>query len=47
MREWQLLVEFLGEVRGYRLADLSRDEVTQFSAREQMMDWYRNRPGRP
>jgi hypothetical protein len=43
--EWQILVEFLGEVKGYRLADLSRDEVTLFSAREQMMNWYENRPG--
>jgi hypothetical protein len=44
MWEWQILVEFLGEVRGYRLSDLSRDEVTQSSARDQMMDWYQNRP---
>ena len=41
--EWQLLVEFLGEVRGYRLADLIRNEVTRHSTREQMLRWYRER----
>jgi hypothetical protein len=41
--EWQLLVEFLGEVEGLRLVDLIRDEVTLDSAREQMMAWYRER----
>jgi hypothetical protein len=39
--EWQLLVEFLGEVKGLRLADLIRDDVTMSSAREQMMAWHR------
>jgi hypothetical protein len=38
--EWQLLVEFLGEVEGYTLADLIREEVTESSAREQMMAWH-------
>jgi hypothetical protein len=38
--EWQLLVEFLGEVKGYRLADLVREDVTKASVREQMMAWY-------
>jgi hypothetical protein len=40
--EWQILVEFLGEVKGYHLVDLSRDEVTLASARKQMMDWWRS-----
>ena len=39
--EWQILVEFLGEVKGYHLVDLVREDVTSSSAREQMMDWYR------
>lgn len=39
--EWQLLVEFLGELKGYRLAELVRDEVTLPWARRQMMAWYR------
>jgi len=41
MWESQLLVEFLGEVKGYRLTDIVSDEVTDYSTREQMMDWYR------
>ena len=46
--ESQLLVEFLGEVKGYGLEDLVKDEVTQSSTREQMMAWYRNaRDSRP
>ena len=39
--ESQLLVEFLGEVKGYRLADLAREDVTESSVREQMIAWYR------
>ena len=39
--ESQLLVEFLGEVKGYRLTDIIRDEVTESSSRELMMAWYR------
>lgn len=42
--EWQLLVEFLGEVKGYRLADLVRADVTMSSVQEQMMNWYRSVP---
>ncbi len=40
--ESQLLVEFLGEVRGFRLRDLSDDELTEASTREQMLGWYRS-----
>ncbi len=40
--ESQLLVEFLGEVKGLRLQDLSDDERTETSIREQMMGWYRS-----
>jgi hypothetical protein len=43
--ESQLLVEFLGEVKGYRLTDLVREDVTEESAREQMMAWYHGNPG--
>jgi len=39
--ESQLLVEFLGEVEGYRLADLVREDVTEESTRKRMMEWYR------
>ena len=39
--ESQILVEFLGEVEGYRLADIVRDDVTISSTRERMMAWYR------
>jgi len=41
--EYQLLVEFLGEVKGYRLTDIVSDEVTEAATREQMMAWYRER----
>ena len=44
--EWQILAEFLGEVKGYRLEDLVREDVTLSSAREQMMDWYRRQGSR-
>lgn len=42
-RQWesQLLVEFLGEVQGYRLADLSREQMTERLARQEMLAWYR------
>ena len=40
--EWQLLVEYLGEVEGYRLADLSRDEVTKLAVRRRMLAWHRD-----
>jgi len=43
MWEWQILVEFLGEEEGLRLEELIRDEVTLYSAREQMMAWHRER----
>jgi len=39
--EAQLLVEFLGEVKGFRLADLAREDVTEASARNAMMEWHR------
>ena len=39
--EWQLLVEYLGEVEGYLLADLVRDDVTRAAVRARMLDWYR------
>jgi hypothetical protein len=42
--ESQLLVEFLGEIRGYRLTDIVSDEVTESATREQMMAWYRDSP---
>jgi len=41
--EWQLLVEYLGEVKGYRLADLVRADVSRFGTRQEMMAWYRER----
>ena len=41
--KWQLLVEFLGEVKGYTLADLVKEDVTERSTWEQMMAWYRIR----
>ena len=40
MWRYQLLVEFLGEVQGYRLVDLSRDEVTESFASQEMLAWY-------
>jgi hypothetical protein len=40
--EWQLLVEYLGEVQGVRLADLSKDEVTKPAVRQRMLAWHRN-----
>jgi len=43
MWESQLLVEFLGEVKGYRLTDIIRDDVSLSSTREQMMAWYGHR----
>ncbi|HXI03158.1 MAG TPA: hypothetical protein VNI57_08265 [Candidatus Saccharimonadales bacterium] len=43
MWEAQLLVEFLGEVKGYRLADLAREDVTEISARDAMIEWWRSR----
>jgi hypothetical protein len=43
MWESQLLVEFLGEVKGYSLKDLVREQVTESLAREQMMSWYREK----
>ena len=42
--ESQLLVEFLGEVKGYRLADIVGDEVTAPSTREAMLSWYHRQP---
>lgn len=39
--EAQLLVEFLGEVKGYRLADLAREDVTETLASQAMMEWHR------
>jgi len=40
MWEAQLLVEFLGEVEGYRLVDIIEDEVTESATRRRMMAWY-------
>lgn len=45
--ESQILVEFLGEVKGFRLADLARDDVTEDSTREEMMSWYRGAEAAP
>jgi len=45
--ESQLLVEFLSGVKGYGLTDLIRDDVTLPSARQEMMEWYRNQPEPP
>lgn len=42
--EWQLLAEFLGEIEGYTLADLAREEVTLASTRERMLAWHQGRP---
>lgn len=39
--ESQLPVEYLGEVEGYRLADLVRDDVIESAVRERMMAWCR------
>lgn len=44
--ESQLLVEYLGRVEGFTLADLVRDEVTVAWARDRMMTWYRS-PAEP
>jgi hypothetical protein len=41
--EWQLLVEYLGEIEGLGLRDLIKDEVTRSSTTERMMSWYRQR----
>ena len=38
--ESQLLVEFLGEVKGYGLADIVREDVTEAGTRDEMMAWY-------
>jgi hypothetical protein len=38
---WQLLVEFLAEVRGFRFEDLNRPSVTESETWEEMRDWYR------
>lgn len=43
MWESQLLVEYLGEVEGYLLTDLVRDEVTLSATRDAMIGWYRDR----
>jgi hypothetical protein len=43
--EWQLLVEYLGEVEGYRLADLVRDEVTKSAVRQRMLAWHLDQRG--
>lgn len=40
--ESQLLVEYLGEVEGFALADLVRDEITEAGARDRMMAWHRS-----
>jgi hypothetical protein len=44
--ESQLLVEFLGEIEGYDLADLIADDVTLSSAHARMMAWYMQRDDR-
>ena len=41
--EWQLLVEYLGEVKGYRLTDLGRADVKRFRTWQQMIAWHRAR----
>ncbi|MCP3979218.1 MAG: hypothetical protein GY716_07815 [bacterium] len=41
--EWQLLVEFLGEVHEYRLEDLVRHDVTREATLQQMLAWRRSR----
>jgi hypothetical protein len=38
--EWQLLVEFLGEVKGYGLEDLMDTGLTEEAARREMLEWY-------
>jgi len=38
--KWHVLVEFLGDVRGYRLEDLVREEVTEDAAWQDLMLWY-------
>lgn len=39
--ESQLLVEYLGEIEGFGLAELAREEVTADQVRQRMLDWYR------
>jgi hypothetical protein len=38
--EWHLLVEFLAEEKGFKLADLADEAVTETFAREEMLAWY-------
>ena len=38
--ESQLLVEYLGEIEGYRLVDIVREDVTRSATRERMLAWY-------
>jgi hypothetical protein len=43
--ESQLLVEFLGEVKGYRLQDIVQNNVTEDGTRDEMMAWWRGSSG--
>jgi hypothetical protein len=47
MYEWDLLVEYLGEVEGLGLADLADEGTTESRARDAMMGWYRSREPDP
>lgn len=42
--EWQLLVEFLGEVEGLRLREIAAPEITEASARDRMLAWFEAQP---
>lgn len=43
--ESQLLVEYLGEIEGYRLEDLVEETVTETGTRRRMLAWYRGATG--
>jgi hypothetical protein len=45
--EWQVLVEYLGEVEGFSLTDMIRDEITRSDVKRRMLDWYRALPAEP
>ena len=36
----RVLAEYLGEVKGYRLDDIVRQDVTESDVREEMMAWF-------
>jgi hypothetical protein len=44
--EWHLLVEYLGEVKGFGLNDLIDEAVTEASVRDEMLEWYEEQRSR-